>query len=107
MPTINFIHPDGTKQDIDVVAGKRIMQAALANDVDGIIGECGGQVMCATCHVYLDAAWADRVPPITEEEDEMLEGSASPRTTESRLSCQIPVTDDLDGIVVRLPATQA
>lgn len=107
MPIINFIHPDGTKQDIDVVAGKRIMQAALANDVDGIIGECGGQVMCATCHVYLDAAWADRVPPITEEEDEMLEGSASPRTTESRLSCQIPVTDDLDGIVVRLPAMQA
>lgn len=107
MPTITFVHPDGTKQDVNVVAGKRIMQSAIANDVDGIVGECGGQVMCATCHVYLDPAWADRVPPISDEEDEMLEGTASPRTAESRLSCQIPVTDDLDGIVVRLPEEQA
>ncbi|QVI27248.1 2Fe-2S iron-sulfur cluster binding domain-containing protein [Mycolicibacterium neoaurum] len=107
MPTITYIHPDGTKQDVVIAAGKRIMQAAIANDVDGIVGECGGQVMCATCHVYLDAAWADRVPPITDEEDEMLEGTASQRTEESRLSCQIPVTEELDGIVVRLPAQQA
>lgn len=107
MPTIIFVHPDGTKQDVAVTAGKRIMQSAIANDIDGIVGECGGQVMCATCHVYLDQAWADRVPPITEEEDEMLEGTASTRTSESRLSCQIPVTDELDGIVVRLPAEQA
>jgi ferredoxin, 2Fe-2S len=107
MPTITFVHPDGTKQDADVAAGKRIMQSAIANDIDGIVGECGGQIMCATCHVYLDQAWADRVPPITDEEDEMLEGTASPRTPESRLSCQIPVTDDLDGIVVRLPDEQA
>ena len=107
MPTITYVHSDGTQQDVDVVAGKRIMQSAIANDIDGIVGECGGQVMCATCHVYLDQAWADRVPPITDEEDEMLDGTASPRTSESRLSCQIPVTDDLDGIVVHLPAEQA
>ncbi|QZY47052.1 2Fe-2S iron-sulfur cluster-binding protein [Mycolicibacterium austroafricanum] len=107
MPTITYVHPDGTKQDVTVAAGKRIMHSAIANDIDGIVGECGGQVMCATCHVYVDEAWADRVPPITDEEDEMLDGTASPRTGESRLSCQIPVTDDLDGIVVRLPDEQA
>ena len=107
MTTIVFRQPDGSEKFIEAEAGTSIMQAAILNGVDGIVGECGGQVMCATCHVYLDPAWADRVPPITEDEDEMLDGTASPRTAESRLSCQIPVTEELDGIVVLLPAEQA
>jgi 2Fe-2S ferredoxin len=106
MPIINFIHPDGTKDEVEVSAGKRIMQSAIANDVEGIVGECGGQAMCATCHVYIDGPWSGLLPEMSEEEDEMLETTASPRATQSRLSCQIPVTDELSGIVVRLPETQ-
>jgi 2Fe-2S ferredoxin len=106
MPTINYIHPDGTKQDVSIPVGKRVMQAAIGAGVDGIVGECGGQAMCATCHVYIDADWADRLPPMTDDEDEMLDDTVSPRTTESRLSCQIPMTEDLDGLVVRLPEAQ-
>ncbi len=106
MPTITYVHHDGTKQELDVPAGKRIMQAAVGAGIDGIVAECGGQAMCATCHVYVDLGWADKLPPLSEDEDEMLEDAVSARTAESRLSCQIPVTDDLDGIVVRLPETQ-
>lgn len=106
MPTITYVQPDGTKQDLDVPAGKRIMQAAIGAGIDGIVAECGGQAMCATCHVYVDSAWADRLPPVGDDEDEMLEDTVCERTSESRLSCQLPVTDELDGLVVRLPETQ-
>lgn len=106
MPTITYVHPDGTKQSLEVPAGKRVMQAAIGAGIDGIVAECGGQAMCATCHVYVDSAWADRLPVLSEDEDEMLEDTACERTLESRLSCQIPVTDDLDGLIVRLPDSQ-
>ncbi|AZG46811.1 2Fe-2S iron-sulfur cluster-binding protein [Gordonia insulae] len=106
MPTITYVQNDGTKQELEVPAGKRIMQAAVSAGIDGIVAECGGQAMCATCHVYVDAAWLDKLPEMNDDEDEMLEDTISMRTAESRLSCQIPVTEDLDGIVVRLPETQ-
>ena len=106
MPTITYVQTDGTKKDIEVPAGKRIMQAAVGAGIDGIVAECGGQAMCATCHVYVDSSWLDKLPPVSDDEDEMLEDTTSVRTAESRLSCQIPVTDDLDGIIVRLPETQ-
>ena len=106
MPTITYVQPDGTKQDLDVPAGKRIMQAAIGAGIDGIVAECGGQAMCATCHIYVDSTWADRLPPVGDDEDEMLEDTVCERTSESRLSCQLPVTDELDGLVVRLPETQ-
>lgn len=106
MPTITYVQADGTKQDVDVATGKRLMQAAVGAGIDGIVAECGGQAMCATCHVYVDSSWLDKLPPVSDDEDEMLEDTTSVRTAESRLSCQIPVTDDLDGIIVRLPETQ-
>lgn len=106
MPTITYVQTDGTKKDIEVPAGKRIMQAAVGAGIDGIVAECGGQAMCATCHVYVDSSWLDKLSPVSDDEDEMLEDTTSVRTAESRLSCQIPVTDDLDGIIVRLPETQ-
>jgi len=106
MPTIFYIDPDGTKHEVDVQAGKRVMQSALAAGIDGIVGECGGQAMCATCHVYVDSGWSDKLPAISDDEDEMLDDTVSPRLAESRLSCQIPVTDELDGLIVRLPEEQ-
>ena len=106
MPSVTYIHSDGTKQELDVPAGKRVMQAAIAAGVDGIVAECGGQAMCATCHVYVDEPWADKFAPISDEEEEMLEETVSERTDASRLSCQLVVTDDVDGLIVRLPEAQ-
>ena len=87
-------------------AGTSVMMAAVTQDVDGIVAECGGSLMCATCHVYVDEAFADRLPAMTPDEDEMLEAAASERLPSSRLSCQIELSDELDGLVVRLPDTQ-
>lgn len=106
MPTITYIHPDGTERDLDVPAGKRVMQAAVGAGIDGIVAECGGQAMCATCHVYLDCAWIDTFPTITDEEDEMLDDTVSERTDNSRLSCQLVVTDEHEGLVIELPEAQ-
>lgn len=106
MPAITYIQNDGTKVEVDVVVGKRVMQTALATGIDGIVAECGGQAMCATCHVYVDGAFLADLPPMSEEEDEMLDDTVCERTDQSRLSCQIPVTEDLDGLIVRLPETQ-
>lgn len=82
------------------------MLTALSSGVDGIEAECGGSCMCATCHVYVDAAWLDRLPKVQILEDEMLDDTASKRESNSRLSCQIQMTDDLDGLIVTLPETQ-
>ena len=102
MPDITDISPDGTSTTLEARLGDSVMEVAVKHGVEGIVAECGGACSCATCHVYLDPTWADRVPPITDEEDEMLEGTASPRTAESRLSCQIPVTDAIDGLTVTI-----
>lgn len=106
MPSVTYIHCDGTKQQLEIPAGKRVMQAAVANGIDGIVAECGGQAMCATCHVYVDDPWVDKFTPISDEEEEMLEETVSERTATSRLSCQLVITDDVDGLVVRLPEAQ-
>jgi 2Fe-2S ferredoxin len=106
MPAITYIQNDGTKVNLDVAVGKRVMQSALAAGIDGIVAECGGQAMCATCHVYVDSGFADALPPMSEEEDEMLDDTVSERTDESRLSCQLSMTEELDGLIVRLPEAQ-
>ncbi|MEW1963597.1 2Fe-2S iron-sulfur cluster-binding protein [Microbacterium sp. NPDC077644] len=106
MPRINYVASDGGLTEVDVAAGKRVMQTALAKGIDGIIGECGGQAMCATCHVYVDDSWLDRLPEMQADEDEMLEDTVCERTDSSRLSCQIAVSDELDGIRVRIPERQ-
>lgn len=106
MPIVNFRHPDGSVDAVDAPIDNSLMSAAIKHPVDGIIAECGGNAMCATCHVYVDATFGDRLPPMAEEEDEMLDGTASPRTDRSRLSCQIMVTEELAGMTVDVPADQ-
>ena len=106
MPTIRFIQPDGNTRELTTAEGTSAMQAALGAGLQGIVAECGGSAMCATCHVYVDEAWADRVPAALANELEMLECTASERLPTSRLSCQIKMSAALDGIVLRLPATQ-
>ncbi|SCY08857.1 2Fe-2S iron-sulfur cluster-binding protein [Paracoccus tibetensis] len=106
MVKLTFVAPDGSQTQIDAPEGTSVMKAAVANDVDGIVGECGGAMMCATCHCYVDEAWADRTGPREDGEDDMLEGAASEVTPLSRLSCQIKLTADLDGLVVHLPEEQ-
>ena len=106
MPRITYIHADGTRDDIDVAAGLSVMQGAIGRGIDGIVAECGGNAMCATCHVYVDPDHLDRLPPVGADEDALLEGTASERRANSRLSCQIAVTPELDGLVVELPERQ-
>lgn len=106
MTRMTFISDLGERRDVVVAAGTSVMQAAVGNGVDGIIGECGGSAMCATCHVYVDEAFLDRLPPVNPTEDAMLDSAASERRANSRLGCQIRLTDELDGLVVTTPAAQ-
>ncbi|MFC5064823.1 2Fe-2S iron-sulfur cluster-binding protein [Actinomycetospora atypica] len=99
MPTITFRQPDGSaEQAVAAPVGLSVMKAAVGAGVPGILAECGGQAMCATCHVYVTD---DRpLPEVSDEEDEMLDCASAPRTDQSRLSCQLEVAEDLDGMVV-------
>ncbi len=107
MPLVTYVDADGTRRDIDVPVGENVMRGALYNDVAGILGECGGGLACATCHCYVDAAWADRAgTPTSSEERDMLDSVAAERRPTSRLSCQIEMSMALDGLVVHLPETQ-
>ncbi|WP_378949367.1 2Fe-2S iron-sulfur cluster-binding protein [Paracoccus sp. R86501] len=106
MVKVTYVAADGTRTDVDAREGTSVMHAAVTHDVDGIVGECGGAMMCATCHCYVDADWQDRTGPRAEGEDDMLEGAASELTDRSRLSCQIKLTPDLNGLVVHLPEDQ-
>lgn len=106
MPKITYVHPDGARDVLDVPVGTSVMRAAILNSVDGIVAECGGEMMCATCHVYVEAAQLDRTPAQSDDEKAMLEFTASERKPNSRLSCQLVVTPEMDGLVVYLPETQ-
>ncbi len=98
-----WIQADGTSVTLDVAPGTNLMQAATARGVPLIIGECGGSLSCATCHVVVDPAWAERAGGAQDFEDQMLDIAEAPRQPTSRLSCQIVMTADLDGIVVHVP----
>lgn len=106
MVKVTYIANDGESRTIDAEEGASVMQTAVSNDIDGIIGECGGSMMCATCHCYVDEAWADKVGTRSDDEDDMLEGATSEVTERSRLSCQIKLTPEIDGLVVHLPEDQ-
>ena len=106
MPVIHLIAHDGAAMPLDVPEGHSVMQAAVAAGVRGIVGECGGSAMCATCHVYIDPAWLDRLTPALSNELEMLECTNAQRLPGSRLSCQIKLRDDLSGLVVSMPLSQ-
>jgi len=105
MIRVTFIHPDGTRENVQVAEGTSVMEAARANDVSGIIADCGGHAACATCHVYVAPPWAERVSPPSSQELEMVQEALDPRPS-SRLSCQIRLTKDLDGLEVELPERQ-
>jgi ferredoxin, 2Fe-2S len=106
VPRIVFINPDGEQREVAAEAGESVMQAALNNLVDGIVGECGGDLSCATCHVFVDPEWFDSLPEVCDEEADMLEATSEEPTKFSRLACQIRCTSGLDGLVVHTPATQ-
>ncbi|WP_420395209.1 2Fe-2S iron-sulfur cluster-binding protein [Nioella sp.] len=106
MPRLTFIASQGTSRTVDARIGDSAMQTALAHGIDGITAECGGAMACATCHVHVADKWADRVGPAEDTEADMLEFAASTVTPTSRLSCQITVTEELDGLVLHLPDTQ-
>ncbi len=106
MPSVTYVSASGASRQIDVPSGMSVMQAALNHRIEGILGECGGNTMCATCHVYLDVSFLSRIPPAKENEKFMLSIAAEGPQPNSRLSCQIRMTEELDGIVVRLPGKQ-
>ena len=99
MALITYIEPSGQSVSVEVADGWSLMQGATAGGVDGILGECGGSCACATCHCYVDEKWLDKLAPMDDLEDGMLDG-AKERRPNSRLSCQIQISDALDGIVL-------
>ena len=105
MASITYIEHDGTEHVVDVKPGLSVMEGAILNNVPGIDADCGGACACATCHVYVDEAWLDKLPPIAEKEKNMLKFVMNQQPN-SRLSCQITVTAELDGLVVTTPECQ-
>jgi 2Fe-2S ferredoxin len=107
MPSITYCHPDGTEDTIEVVPGTTVMRGAVTNGIGGIVGECGGQAMCATCHVYVRDEYLSELPPMSDDEEEMLDETASPRDEDrSRLGCQLKMGSRMDTIVVDVPESQ-
>jgi 2Fe-2S ferredoxin len=106
MPKIVFMQPDGVRREIDAPSGITLMEAARQHGIEGVVAQCGGACACATCHVYVDPAWAARLVPPEDMEEGMLENAWEPRAN-SRLSCQIHVTADMDGMQVTVPQRQA
>lgn len=108
MPTVNYLDPAGTNHEIEVPVGQSLMEGAVRNGVPGVLAECGGNLSCATCHVYIDDAWFDRVGPAEAGslEDEMLDNVSADRLPSSRLSCQVKVRAEMDGAMVRIAPRQ-
>lgn len=107
MPKVTYIDHAGEETVVEVPVGWSVMEAAIENDIQGIDADCGGCLSCATCHVYVDEAWVEKLPPREDDELDMLECTAEENKPNSRLSCQIQVTDDLDGLVITMPEHQS
>ena len=105
MAKITYIENDGTEHSVEVRNGLSVMEGAIRNNVPGIDADCGGACACATCHVYVDEAWRDKTGSTTAMEESMLDFAEGVQEN-SRLSCQIKVSDELDGLVVRMPESQ-
>ncbi len=105
MPKITYIDPDDTARTVEAEIGATVMETALQNDVPGILATCGGSCACATCHVYVEEDWVEGLPPPQIDELDMLD-TAHDRRENSRLSCQIRVTEKIDGLTVRTPERQ-
>jgi len=105
MPVVKFVTHNGDVREVDATSGTSLMQVAVDNGIDEIVAECGGACSCATCHCYIDDAWADKIPGADAIEKAMLDCVLEPKEN-SRLSCQVTMTDDLDGLTVHLPEAQ-
>ena len=106
MAKITFVLSDGKRYEVEAKVGATVMRTAVENDVPGIEAECGGECACATCHVYVEREWADVTGKPSEIEEDMLDFAYEVRAT-SRLSCQIAVTEEMDGLIVHVPVRQA
>ncbi len=105
MPTVTFVDADGTRHEVEANSGVSLMQVAIDNGIEGIVAECGGACSCATCHCYVEEEWQARTGEPDDMEKAMLECVLDPMPN-SRLSCQITLSEDLDGLVVSLPEAQ-
>ncbi len=105
MPKITYISSDAKTHTIDVQNGLTVMEGAIQNDITGIDADCGGGMSCATCHVYVDENWIDKLPQKEDGEEDMLDMAFEPKKN-SRLSCQLIVSDELDGLEVNIPSKQ-
>lgn len=105
MAKITYIQPDGARQEVDVAPGMTVMEGAVKNSIPGIDADCGGACACATCHVYVAQEWVEKTGSAEPMEESMLDFADDVRPT-SRLSCQITVSDALDGLEVHLPVSQ-
>jgi ferredoxin, 2Fe-2S len=106
MPKVTYIGPDGTETTLDAREGDSVMETATKNGVRGIVAECGGACSCATCHVYVNDEFMDAVGGVNDLEDDMLDGAMAERKPNSRLSCQIKMSAELDGLTVRIAPKQ-
>jgi len=106
MPKVTLIKPDESRVELEIPVGTSVMRAATAQGVSGIVGDCGGGLTCATCHVVVQEEFMALTPPMTPNEDQMLDFTAMARVTNSRLSCQLVMTDALDGLTVRIADPQ-
>ena len=105
MSKVTYIENDGKSHTIDVQNGLTVMEGAIQNNIPGIDADCGGSMACATCHVYVKEEWFDKLPKKEDGEEDMLDQAYEPKKN-SRLSCQITITDDLEGLVVNMPEKQ-
>jgi len=103
---ITYVSHSGVRTEVAVPLCDSVMEGAIKNGVDGIVAECGGNAQCGTCHVYVEETWLPKLPPMQDDENAMLDTTMCPRRANSRLSCQIPVTKELDGLVVHTPEAQ-
>lgn len=101
MPRVIYHDIEGLRREVEVAPGTTVMEAALDHDIEGIVAECGGACACATCHAYIADEWLEQLPPVSDMEDAMLD-SAHDRRPNSRLTCQIEVTDSLDGLELQV-----
>jgi len=106
MPNVTYISPDGTETTLEARDGDSVMETAVKNGVKGIVAECGGACSCATCHVYVEDAFVGVMGEVSDLEDDMLDGAESERLPVSRLSCQIKMSAELDGLRVRIAPKQ-
>ena len=106
MPKITYIEHNNKEHTLDIANGLSLMEGAVQNNIPGIDADCGGSMACATCHVYVDEKWFNKLPKKEEGEEDMLDMAYEPKRY-SRLSCQIVITNELDGLIVRMPSKQA